>query len=174
MISPKELGLVAIVVLVILGFGITGLVGFRVYRFIHPYLDRDIVGSITISPDWIEIVPTEPLRPDREFQYVVLDIEPPVKSNAPQSLGLLLPDDSVVVPQIQLIDQDGKVYELNVAYQRGGEKFGPPPSRPWETGFASHEDLPKGRVFRAIRIRCDKPIRCARIYWRCFDPWDVK
>src|SRR5437016_5395801 len=117
--NRKIAGSILIVFLAVVAFAITCQIGLRVYRFSHPYLDQDVAGPTTISSEWLEIVPKEPLRLERNLQQIVLDIEPPIRSSLPQSMGLLLPDDSVVVPQVQLIDDDGKVYDLHLAYQYG-------------------------------------------------------
>jgi len=40
-------------------------------------------------------------------------------------------------------------------------------------GFGAENDLPKDKVYRAVRIRANKPIKLSRIYWRCWNTWDV-
>lgn len=63
----------AIVVAVIISAGL--------YRFVNPYLDRDIAGLTTLSSNWLEIAPARPLRPERVVQRIVLAVEEPIRAD---------------------------------------------------------------------------------------------
>jgi hypothetical protein len=132
-------------------------------RKANPFLDREISGPVTISSEWMEITPQEPLKPEHEVNAVTLmfasEYIPDYKEN-----GLRFSDGTVMVPEVQLIDQDGKVYALGI------ESMGPK-----GMGFAffdpiSHlESLPKDKVYRTVRIRSDKPIECSKLVWRGYN-----
>src|SRR6478672_419822 len=101
------------------GIFVIGVIGMSAYRFFNPYLDVQISGPTTISSEWIEITPRTPLEVRRDRQHLMLDVEPPVMSASPGAWGLWFPDKTVVVPQVQLVDLDGKVYDLHLATQSG-------------------------------------------------------
>lgn len=166
------IAVIAVVALVGTAFLSTALL--RAWRFVNPYLDRDVSGARVITPQWTEIDIINPLKVERQIQNIVIEVDPTIKSSLPASMGLLLPDGKVVVPQIQLVDLDGKVYDLSLTHQSGPLSFESPSKAPWPTGFSTTQPLPRDKVFKAVRIRSDLTFRCARIYWRCYDPWDVK
>jgi hypothetical protein len=138
-----------------------------VYRFFFPYLDQELSGKVTISSEWKEFVPKKPLRAERQIQMVVLDLDKSFKFQD-NDWGLILPDGSVVTPEVELVDQDGKTYPL----AEPSEWFSPSSGVKYRE-FSAKNELPKDKVFRAVRIRCEKPVLCNRIFWRCYNMWDV-
>lgn len=137
-------------------------------RKMNPYLDREISGPVTIGPDWLEITPQEPLKPEREVNAVNLIFATEYKPDY-QANGLRLSDGALVVPEVQLIDQAGKTYVLGIesmgAKGMGFASFNP----------ASHlENLPKDKIYPTVRIRCSKPIECSKIVWRSYNQRDRK
>jgi hypothetical protein len=139
-----------------------------VYRFFFPYLDQGLSRQVTISSEWKEFVPKEPLRVERQIQMVVLDLDKSIKLEN-NGWGLLLPDGTVVTPEVELLDEDGKVYPLIAP----SAWFSPSTGVKYRE-FSAIEALPKDKTFRAVRVRCDKPILCNRIFWRCYNMWDVE
>ena len=137
-----------------------------IHNFFRPYADYELSGPVTISSDWVEFTPKEPLRVERQIQQVVLDLDNSVKVER-GGWGLVLPDGSVVTPEVQLIDQDGRAYNLDhpAVWQSSS------------TGATFREfsspDLPKNKVYRAVRIRADKGVRCNRVLWRNYNQRDV-
>jgi hypothetical protein len=137
-------------------------------RKAHPYLERDISGPVTLSTQWLEITPSEPLKPEREINAIHLTFVTSYELNS-QSNGFRFPDGEVVLPEVQLVDQDGKVYPLGIATI--GEKG---------VGFSSFNpvthsnNLPTDKVFTTVRMRCDKPIQCSKITWSGYNARDRK
>lgn len=139
-------------------FGIS--TSINIYRWIfNPYLDQDIAGPVMLSSDWLEIVPKEPLRAERQIQYMILNFAEPVKADY---MRLRLPDGSLVVLEVQLVDQYGNIFNLRSSALDETRM-----------GFTSENSLPKDRVYRTVRIRSNKPINISRIYWHCWNQWDV-
>ncbi len=62
---PKWVLLAGIISLIVGGF-----IAFKVYRFLNPYLDRQIADSLTLSSEWREIKPAKPLEVERQVQYL--------------------------------------------------------------------------------------------------------
>lgn len=146
---------------------ITGLViYFIISIFRSPYLDRDIAGSITLSDQWLEIAPTDALKPERRIHEIVLNFSEPLEPDY-KVWGVRLKDGSVVIPEVQLIDQDGNTYKLTTSsLDRMGMSFS------MRDDQSHREILPTDRTYRAVRIRCEKLLRCSSVIWRCYNPWD--
>jgi hypothetical protein len=141
---------------------------FTLYRKSNPYLNRQIAGPVTIASEWLEITPEEPLKPEREIHEVILEFATPYEPDY-QSWGIRLPDKSLVIPEVQLVDQNGGTYKLRVtALDRDGIAFS-------VRDAVSHQEiLPKDKLYSTVRIRIDKSIQCSKIIWSCYNPWDRK
>lgn len=140
----------------------------KIYRFFSPHLDRQIAASLTISPEWVEISPVDALTADRQVQQVVLYVESPLKADK-QSWGLLLPSGSLVIPEVQIVTQDGETYRMtdpSFIVDSSSSNY-------VQRGFGNH-NLPKDKLYRAVRIRCDEPVPVSKVVWRCYDPRDRK
>ena len=130
-----------------------------VFAMITSLSEREIAGATTSKAEWLEIKPSRPLKPSKESQYVVLDVASPYELED-RSWGVRLPDGSIVIPEVQLIDEHGNTFNLDQPAMFS------PTSHFTQRGF-SMRDLPKDRVYRAVRIRSDKPIQYSRVIWRC-------
>ena len=130
------------------------------YHFFNPYLNRDVSGPITLSSEWTEIVPKEPLRAERQINDLVLVVAEPFEPDY-EHWALRLGDGSIVKPEVQLVDEKGNTYNLT------SPAIG---LKEMELGIL---DLPKDRVYRTIRIRANKPLKLSKIYWHCYNQWDV-
>src|SRR5438045_5362539 len=83
----------------------------EIYRLFDPYSDEQIAGPTIVSSDWLEIAPKKPLKVERQIQMIVLDLDKSIKLERDGTL--VLPDGSTVTPEVQLVGDDGKTYELN-------------------------------------------------------------
>ncbi len=138
----------------------------EIYRLFNPYLDQEIAGTTIVSSEWSEIVPKKPLKVERQIQVIVLDLDKSIRLERDGS-GLVLPDGSVVTPQVQLLGDDGKTYDLNHPSSWSN------PSTGVTYAEFSLPELPKDRAYSKVRIRADKAVRCRRIFWRNYNQWDV-
>lgn len=134
------------------------------YRKLYPILDREIAGAISISSEWVEIIPESPLEPEREVQQVIIWFAQPYET---VSDGIRFSDDTIV-PEVQLVDERGNVYNLRIS-SIGSSGIGLRCcSETW------NQSLPKDRNYRAVRIRSERPINGSKVVWRCYNPWDLK
>lgn len=157
--------LVVLVCLVAVGFFTLSITA-KLYRWYDPYLDQELAGPTTITSQWLEITPKSPLRVERQRHMVVLDLDKSIQSEREGS-GLVLPDGSIVRPQIELFDKDGETYELNVPslfLSNTGEIL----------AYFSGSDLPKDKTYIKVRIRSDSPVRGNRVFWRNYNLWDAE
>jgi hypothetical protein len=145
-----------------------------IHRVFNPYLDREIAGPVVIPTEWLEVAPQEPLRPQRQIQDLVLELDGSVKApkygeKGYHCWGVVLQDGSIATLEAQIVDDGGKVYELNAP----SFIIDPSGSRPLLRKF-SRIGLPTDKIFRKVRIRSSCPVTCKRILWRCYNPWEVK
>jgi hypothetical protein len=136
-------------------------------RLTNPYLDQEISGPRVLSDEWLEIVPDKPLRPERIVQQIIIYVDKPVTMDR-DSWDLVLPDGSRVSPEVELVDEDGNIYELTVP----SAVENPNSNEAFQRGFGLR-GLPKDKVYRAVRIKSAKPVRVLKIVWRCYDPRDI-
>ena len=133
-------------------------------RRLHPNLDREIAGPVSISSEWIEILPEEPLEPEREVQQVLIWFAQPYTTNIN---GIISPDGHTFYPEVQLIDQRGNAYNLRLsAISSSGIGL--------SCCKEGNQSLPRDIKYRAVRIRSDRPVNGSQVVWRCYNPWDFK
>jgi hypothetical protein len=126
-----------------------------------PYLDQQLSGPVVVSTDWLEIKPKEPLKADRQIQYVLVNFAQPGTADV-KSRGLRLADGTLVVPEVELVDDRGNSFGLKaVAF---GETV---------MGFSSDGDLPKDRTYPSVRIKTNRSIALSSIHWKRWNQWDV-
>ena len=138
----------------------------KVYRWFNPYLDQELAGPTTINAQWLEITPKSPLRITRQRHLVALELDKSIRTGAGDA-RLILPDGSIVRPQVELVSDDGKTYELNqpsLFAANTGETL----------AYFSGDDLPREKAYVRVRIRSDKPVRCNRMFWRNYNLWDAE
>jgi hypothetical protein len=151
----------------LLAIALAVIVSSSIYRLFFPYLDQDVTGQILISSEWTEIVPKKPFSVERQIQMIVLDLDKSINLQK-DGWGIVLADGSVVTPEVELIDQEGNTYPLDVP----SAWFSPSTGVKYRE-FSSKNELPSGKIFRAVRVRSEKPVRCNRVFWRCYNMWDV-
>ena len=147
-----------------------------VYRSaFSPFVERDISGPVTVSSEWKEITPTQPLQTVRQRNAVMFDFSPRlgekdlVTGNDVTKWAIRFSDGSTAMPEVKLVAQDGSEYQLIPGYL-STKLVGFTMTNP-----TTHlESLPRDKKFRAIRIRCTKPINFSRVYWYSFNQWDRK
>ena len=152
------LGLVCLIPVVIVG----ALKLPEVYRLFHPYLDREISGPVTITNDWLEIKPKDAFKAERQINNLIILFEPS-RSYEPDVTGksLRLSDGSVATLEVELIDREGKIHSLTpIGISREGM-------------ILRSENSSQNTVYRAIRIKSTNPVKVTRIYWDCYNQWDV-
>ena len=99
------------------------------------------------------------MKPSRQNQYVVLDATPPFVVDE-KTRGIRLPDGSIVTPEVQIVDQNGKIFNLT------SWTLFSTTSGVWRRGFYLPA-LPQGRKYRTVRIRSERPITISKITWLC-------
>lgn len=130
------------------------------------HIEREIAGPTMITPDWLELSPEEPLKPLNREQSIRLEVTEAYTPDK-QRVGMKFPDGSLAVPEVQLVDVNGTVYQLdksslistNAPYEDPRKANGLGGIRFYRVG------LPQNRAYRSVRIRSDRSFRCAKIVW---------
>ena len=124
--------------------------------------EQIVSGPVTLSAEWIEFVPRKPLRPLKDTQEIVLDVDPSeglIEDNLHEN-RMQLSSGVLLHPQIQLIDEVGNVFNAEVSRY-------PVPSL-YKNGLSGYvSNLPTDREFTRVRVRSDFPVRLTRIVWHC-------
>lgn len=124
-------------------------------------IDQTIRRDATLTSEWTEITPEKPLKTERQQQEIVLYLAEPFSGDF-EAKGVRLADGSIVHPEVQLVDTSGRTYDLKYYGFRGHELI----------RFTLKDQL-KGKEFRTVRIRSEKPIHCKEIIWSYFNWGDV-
>src|SRR6476660_2781946 len=145
--------------------GLTLLLVFVLYRRMGPLptlTDRDIAGATAITSQWLEIGPAPSLKPSSKQSLLILELEGDYTPDF-QANMLRLPDGTMGVPEVQLVDQQGHVFPLHFLMVHHRDRTGS--SVMGGAGFGA-PDLPSDRSYGKVRVRSDKPIKCSKIIWR--------
>jgi hypothetical protein len=144
------------------GLALLVFVGDLIYAIASSDSEQIVSGPTTLSAQWTEFAPRKPLRPSKQTQEIVLDVEPSeglVEDNLhPERMQLS--NGVFLHPQIQLVDSQGNLFNAEVSRY-------PVPSL-YKNGLSGYvSDLPKDRTFTKVRVRSDSPVRLSRIVWHC-------
>src|SRR6185295_16415890 len=140
-------------------------VALLLYRRMGPLptlADRDLEGPTAITSQWLEIGPTPPLKSSGKTSFVILELEGDYTPEF-QAQMLRFPDGSLGMPEVQLVDQQGHVFQLHFLMVHHRDRTGS--NVMGRAGFGS-PDLPTDRGYSKVRVRSDKPMKCSKIIWR--------
>jgi hypothetical protein len=151
-LSFNQKVLIGIGVSLTIPLAVSGLIAFSMMTSLS---EREIAGATTSSSDWLEIKANPRLKASKESQYLVLDVATPFELED-RAWGVRMLDGSIVTPEVQLIDEYGNTFNLDEPSMFS------PTSHFTQRGF-SMRALPRDRVYRAVRIRSDKPIQYSRV-----------
>ncbi len=114
---------------------------------------QEIALDFVINSDWQEIKPTKPMKIEKRFQRIRLEIKCQQKTDL-YDWNWMLPDGTLISPEIQIVDEFGNVFQLEggQANVHPGIEF----ELPIVLVFARPESLPDDRVYGKIRIRNDQ------------------
>lgn len=125
-----------------------------------PYTQVPIAPTATVSTDWTEIRPKQPLhwtQPAEEFIFHI---------DTPHDIGphaeVVGPDGQKAIPDVELVASDGKTYPMDEHGFWG------------EDVFFSREKLADSVSIQAIRMRSSLPLRISNLRWTGYDPAKVK
>lgn len=146
--------------IVVLIFGFFAYLNHSMKAALEAMHRKEIVAeNILITSDWLEITPKNPLEVTKLVQEIVLSIENyenDIHTNDFRNIKLA--DGTAINPEVQIVDENGKIYQL-----RDGTRLGN------LVGFTPNQGFPRKVTFKTVRIRSDKSFRCKKIYWYDYD-----
>src|SRR5437879_3094715 len=76
------------------------------------YVDQEISGPTTLTSQWLELTPTDPMRVVRDTHEITLFPDPPIKMiDDPAGKRSLIPEDGREADiEAELVDGNGKIY----------------------------------------------------------------
>lgn len=140
-------------VLVFVSCGVVGFAGMIGYVFYSAKPSYQVVAKdVEITTEWTDLTMTAPMKAEQDRQMIVLS----GNGLDTRSFEAVLPDGTVVKPEIQIIDDQGSVYDTRLSTMNyRGPGFGP------AKGLA----FPKDRTYVKLRVRSDIPFKITKIYW---------
>jgi hypothetical protein len=133
-------------------------------------IDHELSGKVTLTNEWLELIPKDPLKVERNTQEVTLFPDPPIKMvDDPTGQRSLIPADGRdATIEVELIDTNGMKYQSRPGYSR---------SMTGDLYVTSHsvdfKYLPKDVGFAKVRIRSSAKYPVKKILWRCYNWSDV-
>ena len=130
-------------------------------------------GFVQVGDQWTEFSPAPRLKAEKNLQYVVLDLEPPLREDIydegtgpNKGHGILMPDREVINPEIEVIDQYGNAF----SFVWKGATEGMP-----IYGYVTQSNgMPRDREYQSVKIRSPRAIKVKAIYWFCESSKDWK
>lgn len=157
-------------IIVLVCFSLTAIFVFGSYAFLAysvkaMHKKQTIAEDAQITSDWQEITPEQPLKSTKQVQKIMLSIEGFENDlEKPDFENIKLADGTTISPEIQIVDENGKVYQLKHSAKLGNDVG----FSPIEKVDGNHQ-FPKNVSFKTVKIRSDKPFRCEKIYWYDYD-----
>lgn len=126
------------------------------------FIAREIAEDFEILSEWKEITlrPAIEAKKARQLIYIFIEgyrtnlldyVNEPDKFSQIDVSKVILPDGTILKPQVQLVDEAGEIHDLKFSW------------RPYAAGFS--KELPKGRRYVRLRLCSDKPFKSYRISW---------
>ena len=131
------------------------------------YIDRELVGAVTLNQKWLELTPEKPLTVERDTQEITLYPNPPIKMVSANVKGGLAPADGRPADmeiEAELIDSNNVTYHSShgASETMTGDLV-------VTTRSINFKNLPKDAVFKTVRIRSSASYPVKKILWRCYN-----
>jgi hypothetical protein len=148
---------------------VVALAGLWVYSVVKRirFVDQVVAEKIPVAGEWVAVTPPGPLNAAGRSRYLSIAVEG--ASKQPNRLGtpgtqksrpgdVRLADGTVVVPEIQVIDEGGGVYNLSANFEDyAGVAYSPSPDA--GAGFT------RAGAIKLIRVRSEAPILISKMTW---------
>ncbi len=123
-------------------------------------INQIVATGLPVTSEWTEISPALPMKVEKQIQRLFLIIDDYRFDDLDDHWQLRLSNGIIIKPEIQILDEFGKVYDLQDG-TRVGNSIGFSPKRK-NTGFNT---FPADRTYTKIRIRSDEPFQCSKMIW---------
>jgi hypothetical protein len=127
----------------------------------EPYSVVPIASQATISKNWTEFRPGQPLRWSQQEEELSFRIDTP--HHIGEGLEIVGPGGERFVPEVELMADNGKFFVMD-SHGFLGE----------ELDFTFKNKPPDLKSIQVVRIRSSTPINVSNVLWRGYDPSRVK
>ena len=153
-------------VILVIALTVVSFAAFVFYKFQTRQIYLQIATDVQVSSDWIEITPQPALTVCNQQQFITITIEGYNQTINEVDNATVKPDEKFLKPDVQIIDDQGIVYNLKIdAQELNGIRFAR------DNAPGSDRSFPRDSYFTKVRIRSDKPFRSSKIYWMCYTSW---
>jgi hypothetical protein len=132
-------------------------------------IDRDLSEKVTLTNEWLELTPKEPLKAVRDTQEVTLFPDPPIKMVFDGNSNLVPGDGRVADIEAELIDSNGGTHQ-----SRSGRSETMTGDLRITSRMLGFQDLPKDITYTKVRIRSSASYPVKKILWRCYNWSEVR
>lgn len=125
------------------------------YSFKTRQVFRKLGENVSITPEWIEIVPTPPIRVRKRVQSVNIYVDGASLSlECAYQNKIRLPDGSTVLPEVEIVDESGSAYQMRPSglFSNG-------------LGYKPETSLAHNRRYTRVRIRSDQAFNASDVFW---------
>ena len=135
----------------------------------NPFIDLQLSGPVTLTSEWLELKPTEPLKVARDTWELTLFPNPPIQMVFARGSSNLIPADGRSADiEAELIGSDGITY-----YSRPGLSETMTGNLKITSRILGFEDLPNNVTYTKVRIKSSAPYPVSKILWRCYNWGEV-
>ena len=127
----------------------------------EPYSVVPIASQATISKDWTEFRPAQPLRWSQPVEEVSFKIDTPHRKG--EGFEIIGSGGERFVPEVEVVGENGRVFRIDSLSFLGEELVFTFKSKP--------SDL---KTIEAVRLRSSTPLSVSNLKWRGYDPQQVK
>lgn len=142
-----------------------GFYAFFTYSVKEMHGKQTVAENVQVTDEWSEITSEQLLEPTKQVQNVQLLIKNYKYDIQNSDFGnIKLSDGTKIKPEIEVTDENGKVYKLKES-SRLGDLIG----FSVDEKFHGSHTFPKDVKYKTIRIRGDEPFQCEKIIWYDYD-----
>ena len=127
------------------------------FRRRSPFIDSKVAGPQVLRSEWAEIDVDKPLKPIGDHQEIGLYLTKPCPLDPWKPRGILMPDGSYVLPEVETVTSEGLAVKWEYSGQRGELSL----------TYRLIDESIKHEYVR-IRVRADQEIPLEAIYWTGF------
>ena len=133
------------------------------------FIKRQLSGPVTLTSEWLELNPTEPLKAVRDTQELTLIPNPPIQMVFERGTSDLIPADGRKADiEAELIGSDGTTY-----HSRPGLSETMTGNLRITSRSLGFKDLPQNVTYTKVRIKSSARYPVSKILWRCYNWGEV-
>ena len=118
--------------------------------------EQIVANDVALSPQWVEIAPSQPLLFQKQRQWIILVLrEPLIKDNSHLD-RIRLSDGTLIRPEIQLVDRLGNVTSVEIWRAMNPTRY---------DNSVVGDVRNNGQGYVKVRVRCDIAVHVTQIIW---------